>query len=532
MTALSELHGTGTPRRSLSMPGGGPLWFALALASAAGVFWFGFESLINAWQTPQYSHGPVIPMLSSYMFLREMKAVPPVDRRITDRKTGVAVIAFALLLGIAGNVVRIPDIVTYAMILWIGGMVLVCFGLRRGWYFWPSVLHLVFMLPLPQIVFWKVTIFLQLVSSKIGVAVITTLGIPVFLDGNVIDLGIYKLQVAEACSGLRYLFPVMSFSYVFGVLYTGPVWHKLALFSAAAPLTVLMNAFRIGVIGVLVDRYGIDQAEGFLHAFEGWIIFIACISILFALAWAMHRLQGDPRPLGEAIDIDFSGVDRQIARVRAVVPSVGLSVAAILTLLAAGGLHLVPATEPVQVEREPLVLFPEHIADWSGTQSRITPAVERVLGADDYLVGTYVSAAEQESVELFIAWYAKQTEGEGIHSPQVCLPAGGWEVAEWGPATVQPASGQSVKLIRAVIQKGLVRQIVYYWFELRGRQVTNDYLAKAYTIWDSALIGRSDGGIIRYATPIAANESVAQAEARLQRFLSLSLPAVPRFVPD
>ena len=77
------------------------------------------------------------------------------------------------------------------------------------------------------------------------------MGVPVFLDGNIIDLGVYKLQVAEACSGLRYLFPIMSFSYVFAVLYRGSVWHKIVLLLAAVPIAVVMNSIRIGVIGLL-----------------------------------------------------------------------------------------------------------------------------------------------------------------------------------------------------------------------------------------------------------------------------------------
>ena len=104
------------------------------------------------------------------------------------------------------------------------------------------------------------------------------MGVPVYLDGNVIDLGVYKLQVAEACSGLRYLFPIMSFTYVFAVLYRGPLWHKLVLLALAVPIAVLMNAVRIGIIGILVDRYGIAQAEGFLHVFEGWVVFLSCIA--------------------------------------------------------------------------------------------------------------------------------------------------------------------------------------------------------------------------------------------------------------
>ena len=140
-------------------------------------------------------------------------------------------------------------------------------------------------------------------------------GVPVYLDGNIIDLGVYKLQVAEACSGLRYLFPILSFSYLFAILYRGPLWHKAVLLLSAAPLTVLMNSFRIGVIGVLVNAYGIEQAEGFLHFFEGWVIFVACIAILFVMAVALQRLTPNPMPLSEAIDLDTHGLGRIAARI-------------------------------------------------------------------------------------------------------------------------------------------------------------------------------------------------------------------------
>ena len=101
--------------------------------------------------------------------------------------------------------------------------------------FWPAVLHLVFMLPLPQFLYWRVNTGLQFLSSELGVSFVRLMDMPVFLDGNVIDLGVYKLMVAEACSGLRYLFPIMSFSYVFAVLYTGPRWHKIVLLLSAVP---------------------------------------------------------------------------------------------------------------------------------------------------------------------------------------------------------------------------------------------------------------------------------------------------------
>ena len=234
----------------------------------------------------------MIPVLSFYMFLREMKAVPPASAPVTDRWPGV-LSSRSRSCRALGNLVAIDDMVFYGLIIWIYGLVLTGFGLRRGWVFWPSVLHLVLMLPLPHFLYWKVTPRCSSSPRKSASAGAADRG-----------AGLSRRQrhrprhlqapVAEACSGLRYLFPIMSFSYVFAVLYRGPVWHKLVLLLAAVPLAVLMNSVRIGIIGILVDRYGIGQAEGFLHFFEGWVIFLSCIGILFLLA--MASCSGFPRP--------------------------------------------------------------------------------------------------------------------------------------------------------------------------------------------------------------------------------------------
>ena len=85
---------------------------------------------------------------------------------------------------------------------------------------------------------------------------------------------------------------------------------------------------------------------------------------------------------------------------------------------------------------------------------------------------------------------------------------------------------------RAIIQKGLSKQIVYYWFEQRGTRLTNDYLAKIDVVWDSLTIGRTDGALVRFITPVEGNETVAQAEERMLRFMELALNRMPRFIPE
>lgn len=511
----------------------GLFWFALLLLGSLPVFWIGIVSLGAAWSTPEYSHGPLIPIISLYLFLRELRDMPPPNPIVRDRWPGVAVIALALAVAILGNLARIPDIVTYAMIIWTGGVMVTVFGWRRGKYHQLPVIHLIFMLPLPQFVYWKLTIFLQWISSELGVWFVQLAGVSVFIEGNVIDLGVYKLQVAEACSGLRYLFPILSFSYLFALLYRGPIWHKVVLLVSAAPLTVLMNSIRIGVIGILVNQHGIEQAEGFMHFFEGWIIFLLCVAILFLMALGLQRLAPDPKPFTEAIDLDTEGLGTVALRIFAIRASVALALAALLTLAVSAAWTLRPASEVKLVERDPFVLYPRQLGDWSGSTTSLDPNVERTLGASDYLHATYIDSGSGDFVNMFVAFYDKQTEGEGIHSPEVCLPVGGWEIFSLEPYEINPGDTPygSFTVNRAVIQKELSKQLVYYWFEQRGKRMVNDFRAKMSVIQDGFTMGRTDGALVRFVTPILPGETEADADARLQRFMEPSLNRLPRFVP-
>ena len=422
-------------RASGALPGlaanpAGVAWFLLAVVAALPLFWIGFTGLATAWARPEYSHGPVIPCLSFYIFLREMRFVPPVAGPVADRGPGVAVVALALAIATLGNLVQIDDIVFYALIVWIGGLVLTLFGARRGITFWPSVLHLVFMLPLPQFLYWRFNTGLQFVSSEIGVWFVGLMGVPVYLDGNVIDLGVYKLQVAEACSGLRYLFPIMSFSYVFAVLYRGPVWHKLTLLAVRDPGR--------GADELDPDRDHRRPRRPLRHrpgrGLPARLRGLGGLSLLhrascFCLAKAMQWVTGDRRPLGEALDLDFSGLGGQLARVMTIVPSRALVGVALITVALSVAWTLAPRAPAEVVVRDPYSAFPLEFGGWSGTAATLDANVKETLGADDYLTAFYRAPGDPEGVDLFLSYYRSQTNGNAIHSPEVCLPAAGWEVA-------------------------------------------------------------------------------------------------------
>jgi len=212
----------------------------------------------------------------------------------------------------------------------------------------------------------------------------------------------------------------------------------------------------------------------------------------------------------------------------------GLIAAAVLTLIVSAGWALQQGKEPVAVDRDPFSLYPRQVGEWSGTFSSLDPEIEQVLGASDYLAAFYRHPDEPVPVELFMAFYDKQTEGSGIHSPEVCLPVGGWEIYSFQtvPMDMDGTGYGTFEVNRAVIQRGLSEQLVYYWFEQRGKRMTNDFKAKMSVVYDSLTIDRTDGAIVRYITPILKTEPEGAADERLQRMMRETLPKLPRFVPE
>jgi exosortase len=513
------------------------LFLALVLASMP-VFWDGFRSLVRAWSTPEYSHGWLIPAISLFLFLRELRGAPPPPQLsamgLAQRWQGLAVVFLGLAVAMAGNLTRINDLVTYGLIIWVGGVVLTVFGWERGRKHQLPVFHLIFMLPLPTFVYFKLIIFLQGVSSEIGVLFVRMMGIPVFLEGNVIDLGVYKLQVAEACAGLQYLFPILSFTYLFAILYRGPMWHKVFLFLLAAPLTVLMNSFRIGMIAILVNSYGIGHAEGFLHAFEGWVIFITCIGILFLVAIALQRLTPNPLPLSRAIDMDTQGMGAIAARGLGIRATLGIALAALLTMGASAVQMIETSGDPIRPDRDPYSIFPREVGDWTGGRPSSIRGSSGCWGRPTIWTCTTSTPP----------WASRSTCSPPITTNRPAARASTRPRSACPPAAGRSRASSAIRwrcpetpfgdfaVNRAIIRKGMEEQLVYYWFEQRGRRITNDFVAKMTVVYDSLMIDRTDGAIVRFITPIDPAEPEGAADARLQDFMRQAIPALPRFIPE
>jgi len=305
------------------------------------------------------------------------------------------------------------------------------------------------------------------------------------------------------------------------------------VFMSAGVITVLMNSLRIGVIGVLVSHFGADQAEGFLHWFEGWVIFMACVALLLLGIWLLERLSPHRRRLRDALAIELpERTSRTLTRTPRPIPAPAWVAAALLALAVAPAL-LIPQRAEAAPPRADFAEFPLRLEEWNGHHERLEEAYVAELKFTDYLLADYQRRGT-DLVNLYVAYYASQRKGESVHSPKGCLPGGGWVVEQFSQHEMDglgPA-GRPLAVNRVVISRGSDRQLVYYWFQQRGRTMTNEYLVKWFLFWDSLTRNRTDGALVRLITPIRANSGNDSADGVLRDFARTAGPRLQAYLPD
>lgn len=509
-------------------------WLAIAVAVAVSLllFFTGLSYMVESWgQREEYSYGYIIPFLTLFLIWQKKDQLEQVPFK--GSWAGTAVVAVGLALFFVGELSTLYIIVQYAFLTVVAGLVLAYVGWRGFRLVWVPLLLLVFMVPLPNFLYQGLSSHLQLLSSEIGVAVIRLFGISVFLEGNVIDLGTYKLQVVEACNGLRYLFPLMTLGFIAAYFFKAPLWKRAVVFLSTIPITVLMNSFRIGVIGVMVEYWGEGMAEGFLHDFEGWVVFMACTALLVLEIWLLAKIGKDPRPMREVFGMEFPEPTPRGARVQVrAMPKPFLVAFGLLAAMAVANAALPERTEIVPARKE-FSDFPFSVGAWQGKEDRLEQIYLDALKLDDYVIADFVSP-EGKSVNFYVAYYASQRKGESAHSPRSCLPGGGWEISDLTQRTLPGAevAGRPLTVNRTVIRHGDNRQLVYYWFQQRGRVITNEYLVKWYLMWDAITRQRTDGALVRLITPLTVDEAEGAADRRLTAFAVEMSRILPQYVPN
>jgi EpsI family protein len=208
--------------------------------------------------------------------------------------------------------------------------------------------------------------------------------------------------------------------------------------------------------------------------------------------------------------------------------SIRLWITAGVLLLGFVLLHSASHGEPI-VPRQRLQELPYTLSNWSGEEHPLQPQIVQAVSVSDYTNRVYFQPGGAP-VQLYIGYYASQRTGDTIHSPKNCLPGAGWDPIKSGVATITVSGGRKIAVNEYVIQQDLDTELVFYWYQGRGRVLANEYVGKFWMVADAITRNRTDGALVRLITPM--NDGETQAFARLASFAQDSFSDVDRLIPQ
>jgi exosortase len=256
----------------------------LALLLVAIYFRIAYKLGVDWVNIPDYSHGPLVPFFAAFVMWKNRKSIA--NTPVKQTWAGIPMILLGIsvvILGVYGAdlfLSRVSFIILMAGLIW----TLLGRDMLRELLF--PLLLLLLAIPFPAIVFNQITFPLQILASQLASSILPMLGVPVLLEGNVIELPVMKLEVAEACSGIRSLMSLFSLAVFYGYFLERSTKRRVILALASVPIAIAANAARIVGTGLCVQYWDPVKALGFFHEFSGWVIFVISLICLYVI----HRL--------------------------------------------------------------------------------------------------------------------------------------------------------------------------------------------------------------------------------------------------
>jgi exosortase D (VPLPA-CTERM-specific) len=473
---------------------------------------------------PNFSHGFFVPLFALFVLWQDRKKLKSIAS--APSWAGLPLVVLSLLVLVLGAFGAELFLSRVSLLMLLAGLII----LFQGWTFFRAVLFpwafLFLMIPIPTIIFNHLTFPLQLLAAKLATIPLELVRVPVLLQGSVIGLADTSLDVVDACSGIRSLLTLITLAIMYGYLKETRNWVRVVLACSAVPIAVVANSFRVFCTGLLVQKWGPDKAGGTFHTLEGYLIFVVALVMLFAV----HRVISLIWKSSAKVPRYLAHIEEQLGgKVRMKAEPLRFGITIVLMLSTALGLR---TRKEIIPNYDPPSSLPSQIDGWKGTDGVLDPDTLRVLGHGEFLVRQYQNASQpQPWFNLYIAYFPTQKAGDTIHSPDHCLPGGGWIPISREVVWLTRPDGSSFPVNRYVVSKLGERQLVLYWFQAHGREVASEYQAKYYLVSDSIHMKRSDGGLVRLMTPMLDGESPEAAQARMMKLGSQFIPLLDRCIP-
>jgi exosortase len=244
--------------------------------------------ILQWWSDPDYGHGFFVPLFSCYTLWRNWALWTKSE--IKPSNFGFVVMLGAVGLLLLGSLGAELFISRFSLLVLVAGMILFLAGWNALGVVSFPLSYLIWMIPIPVIIFNQIAFPLQLLASRLASAWLELLRVPILRDGNVLVMSNYSLEVLEACSGIRSLMTLIALAVAYGYLSESRLSLRYILALMMIPIAIVTNAIRIVAAGMLAHGYGPAAAEGFLHGFSGWFIFVSALALMFLCHWILRRV--------------------------------------------------------------------------------------------------------------------------------------------------------------------------------------------------------------------------------------------------
>jgi exosortase D (VPLPA-CTERM-specific) len=492
------------------------------------------------WTDENYSHGLLVPFVIVLILWsqRELLASSIIRSNPVYVWCGIAA---AILLLCAGTLGAELFSQRTSLVVMLAAVVIYFFGRRVLALTAVPFALLLLAIPIPQIVFNRIALPLQTLASQLAVWGIRLFSVPTVRKGNVIDIlpngGIQaiSLEVVEACSGIRSLMTLVTLALVLGYftrsrdgggfanLTRSDLVRSVLLMIAAIPIAVLTNAARVTATGLMTYEYGKQATYATIHDASGWVVYVVALVLLIGGNYGLKRVLPESESLLR---------DPENTTPRSSLSAFGRAVPLLIVLALAGFcVNWFANRSEFTPERQPLSQLSGPLGDWSqrGSEIRFDNGIEDVLRASDYTMREY-SSADGRIANVYVGYYATQRTGATYHSPQNCLPGAGWVMSEPEVVTITTPQGRTINANRYLLENGIYREVMLYWYQGRGRTEASEYRDKLNTILDSVSRRRTDGAMVRVMTDVGGDEAVAQAAA--SDLASQLEDRLPTFIPE
>ncbi len=494
--------------------------FPLAILACVVIgFWPIFPKLARQWSSGDNSYCYLIVPLFLYLCWEERGRFRFLEFSWNPWGILPAILSVCLIfLGELGSMITLLYIGLWGCAV---GLIVTLYGKRARHLLFP-ILILVFIVPLPPFLNQTISFKLKLMASALSTEMLRATGISALLEGNIIDLGVGKLNVVDACSGLRYIMPIILMGLLVGYFFVRGIWRRLVILIIAMPLSVILNSFRIYITGIFTVNGHPELAEDTFHDFFGIAIFLTAFLTLGCMAFILKRIGSQP-PAAFWKD-SFRSFPGSKARF--------IMTACFCLLFAGGGLAMQKiSSDSTCPPREQFASFPMAIGDWHGERQYISEKILDSLWSDDYLQAMYLKKGSPDVIHLLIPFYEYQGTHHTAHAPQSCLLGGGFSMRKSGKRLVAVAPDRQIEIMTLLLEKGDNKVLAGYFFLQRGRVITNPWHNKFYLMWDALTKHRTDGALVRAELVMAPGRDVDEAYEELMGFMIQLWPVLAEYVP-